>query len=215
MGDRLKDNVAVITGGTPEVAEAALARGDADMVSMARPLLADPELVAKAARGESASINTCIGCNQACLDRVFANGRATCLVNPRAAYETERVVTPCQQAKRIAVVGAGPAGLSAAATAAERGHDVVLYEAAERIGGQFRLACRVPGKSDYAETIRYFEHRLAALGVTTHLGVRADLEAFGDQAFDVVLLASGVRPRIPGIPGIDHPSVISYDRLRA
>ena len=200
---------------TPEVAEDILARGDADMVSMARPLLADADFVAKAAAGTSHAINTCIGCNQACLDHVFKNQRASCLVNPQACYEDELVYTPTEAPKRFAVVGAGPAGLTFATVAAERGHAVVLHDAAEQIGGQLNMARVVPGKEEFDETIRYFRHRLDDTGVEVKLGQRVAAEDLADQGFDAVILATGVSPRRPAIPGMDHPKVHSYvDVLR-
>ncbi|MDX6262075.1 MAG: 2,4-dienoyl-CoA reductase [Kribbellaceae bacterium] len=192
----------------PQVGEEVLARGDADLISMARPFLADPEWVLKATADRADEINVCIACNQACLDHVFARQHASCMVNPRAARETELVLLPTRRTRRIAVVGAGPAGLSAAVTAAERGHDVELFEADNEIGGQFGIARRIPGKEEFAETIRYYERRLELTGVKLHLGhraVAADLEGF-----DEVILATGVVPRIPSIPGIDHEKVLSY-----
>jgi 2,4-dienoyl-CoA reductase (NADPH2) len=199
----------------PADAESLLARGDADMVSMARPFLADPDWVAKAAAGHSHAINTCIACNQACLDHTFANKRASCLVNPRACHETELVYRPAARRRRIAVVGAGPAGLSAATVAAERGHEVTLYEAAERIGGQFKVALRIPGKEEFAETIRYFGHQLEQTGVTVRLGRRVSREELLAAGYDEVIVATGVTVRRPRIEGIDHPKVLSYlDVLR-
>jgi 2,4-dienoyl-CoA reductase (NADPH2) len=192
----------------PEAAEVLLAAGDADMVSMARPFLADPDFVAKAAAGRANEINTCIACNQACLDHVFAGRAASCLVNPAACREAEFAMEPTSAPRRIAVVGAGPAGMACAATLAERGHAVTLYEATARIGGQFNLAARIPGKEDYAQTIRYFEQRLAALGVDVRLGVRADMALL--STFDHAVLATGVTPRRPEIAGIDHPKVAGY-----
>ncbi|WP_020390070.1 NADPH-dependent 2,4-dienoyl-CoA reductase [Kribbella catacumbae] len=192
----------------PQVGEEVLARGDADLISMARPFLADPEWVLKATTDRADEINVCIACNQACLDHVFAKRKASCMVNPRAGRETELVLLPTRRTRRIAVVGAGPAGLSAAVTAAERGHDVELFEADDEIGGQFGIARRIPGKEEFAETIRYYERRLELTGVKVHLGHRAiaaDLEGF-----DEVILATGVVPRIPSIPGIDHEKVLSY-----
>jgi 2,4-dienoyl-CoA reductase (NADPH2) len=200
---------------TPEVADQVLADGCADMVSMARPLLADPAFVNKAAAGRSADINTCIACNQACLDHTFKNQLATCLVNPRAGHETTLLIRPAPARKRVAVVGAGPAGLAAATTLAERGHEVHLYEAAPVIGGQFNMACRVPGKEEFTETLRYFTGRLAATGVVQHLAQTVDAATLLAGRFDEVILATGVRPRNPGIPGSDGPNVLSYiDVLR-
>lgn len=199
----------------PGEAESILARGDADLVSMARPFLADADFVAKAASGRSDEINTCIACNQACLDHTFSNRRATCLVNPRACYETELVFRKTATARRIAVVGAGPAGLSAAAEAAERGHRVTLFDAQDRIGGQFNIAMRIPGKEEFAETIRYFGRRLELLGVELRLNCRVTREELLAQGFDDVIVATGIRMRKPAIPGIDHPKVLSYlDVLR-
>ena len=192
----------------PGVAEAILARGDADMVSMARPFLADADLVAKAAAGRAAEINTCIACNQACLDHIFERAVATCLVNPFACRETELAATPAPKPRRIGVVGAGPAGLACALTAAERGHAVTLFDAAPEIGGQFNLARRIPGKEEFAETLRYFDRRLSALGVERVLGRAAT--AADVRAFDHVIVATGVVPRVPALAGLDHPSVASY-----
>jgi 2,4-dienoyl-CoA reductase (NADPH2) len=195
---------------TPEVAEGLLAQGSADLVSLARPLLADPFFVAKARAGRPQDINTCIACNQACLDHAFENKLASCLVNPRAGHETTLLITPAQRRKRCAVVGAGPAGLAAATTLAERGHEVHLFEAAAQIGGQFNLARRIPGKEEFSETLRYFTQRLQATGVHLHLGRRADAQALVAQGFDEVVLATGVTPRSPGIPGQDGPNVLNY-----
>ncbi|HEX4522383.1 MAG TPA: NADPH-dependent 2,4-dienoyl-CoA reductase [Casimicrobiaceae bacterium] len=192
----------------PATAEAILARGDADMVSMARPFLADADFVAKAAQGRADEINTCIGCNQACLDQIFERQTATCLVNPYACRETELVFTPAAARRKVAVVGAGPAGMACALTAAERGHDVSLFDAAAEIGGQFNLARRIPGKEEFAETLRYFRVRLAKTGVRLRLDHRAVAQDL--QGYDEVILASGVLPRTPAIPGITHAKVASY-----
>ncbi|MFI6681382.1 FAD-dependent oxidoreductase [Kribbella sp. NPDC050470] len=192
----------------PQVAEEVLARGDADLVSMARPFLADPDWVLKATTDRADEINVCIACNQACLDHVFAKRKASCMVNPRAARETELQLLPTRRTKNLAVVGAGPAGLAAAVTAAERGHSVELFEAADEIGGQFGIAQRIPGKEEFAETIRYYRRRLELTGVKLHLGRRATVDDLA--GFDEIVLATGVVPRVPAIPGIDHPKVLSY-----
>ncbi|WP_327179283.1 NADPH-dependent 2,4-dienoyl-CoA reductase [Streptomyces sp. NBC_01335] len=198
---------------TPEVAEEILASGRADMVSMARPFLADPEFVAKAAAGRSDAINTCIGCNQACLDHVFSLKITSCLVNPRACHETELVLSPTRTRKNVAVVGAGPAGLACAVTAAERGHAVTLFDAADEIGGQLNVARQVPGKEEFDETLRYFRTRLRELEVDVRLSTRAGAGTL--DGFDEVVLATGVEPRTPPIEGADHPSVVGYlDVLR-
>jgi len=193
---------------TPELAESILAAGEADLVSMARPLLADAFFVAKAAEGRADEINTCIGCNQACLDHVFQNKRASCLVNPRACHETTLILGPTQRAATVAVVGSGPAGLSAAVSAAERGFAVTLYEKSASLGGQFRLAMAVPGKEDFADTLRYYTRRLEVLGVSVRLGEEAT--AADLTSYDEVVVATGVVPRVPSFPGIDHPKVVSY-----
>ena len=193
---------------TPELAEEILDAGDADLISMARPLLADPDFVEKAAAGRADEINTCIACNQACLDHAFRNERASCLVNPRACRETTLTLGPTQRAATVAVVGAGPAGLAAAVSAAERGFAVTLFEKDQTLGGQFRLAMAVPGKEEFAETLRYFRRRLEVLGVDVRLGTEAT-EA--DLAtYDEVVVATGVTPRIPELEGVDHPKVLTY-----
>lgn len=195
---------------TPEVAEQVLAEGDADMVSMARPFLADPEFVNKAAAGRSQDINTCIGCNQACLDHTFGGKLTSCLVNPRACHETELNYIPTTQVKKIAVVGAGPAGLSAATVAAERGHNVTLFDAASEVGGQFNVAKRIPGKEEFYETLRYFANKLQQTGVDVRLNTRVTAEQLIAGGYDEVILATGIVPRTPAIPGIEHAKVISY-----
>ncbi len=198
---------------TPEVAEALLAEGSADMVSMARPLLADADFVKKAAQGRAADINTCIACNQACLDHIFKNKLTSCLVNPRACHETELVYRPTLQRKRIAVVGAGPAGLTAATLAAERGHEVHLFDAASEIGGQLNMAKVVPGKEEFHEMLRYLARRVESTGVQLHLNRAVSAEEL--QGFDEVIVATGVTPRDPKIEGQDHAKVLSYiDVLR-
>ena len=216
LSARLKDTVGVpvIASNrinTPALAEEILAGGGADLVSMARPLLADPAFAAKVAEGRSDEINICIACNQACLDHTFANKRASCLVNPRAGRETELTLTVAPARRRVAVVGAGPAGLACAEAAASRGLAVEVFEAESELGGQFRYAMRVPGKEEFASTLAYFRRRLEVLGVPVHLGRRAaapDLEGF-----DHVVLATGVRPRVLDLPGADHPMVMTYPEL--
>ncbi|ROH85619.1 NADPH-dependent 2,4-dienoyl-CoA reductase [Stagnimonas aquatica] len=195
---------------TPEVAEGLLAGGVCDMVSMARPLLADPAFVNKAAAGKAETINTCIACNQACLDHVFSLKRASCLVNPLACYETELVMKPVTQKKKLAVVGAGPAGLAFASYAAERGHQVTLLDQAGEIGGQFNLAKQIPGKEEFHETLRYFGEKLKSTGVDLKLNTVASVESLKAAGYDEVVLATGISPRKPGIPGIDHPKAVSY-----
>lgn len=201
---------------TPEIGEQLLADGYADLVSMARPLLADADFVAKAAEGRADSINTCIGCNQACLDHTFNLQITSCLVNPRACHETELVLSPTKLRKRIGVVGAGPAGLAFTVSAAERGHDVTLFDAADAIGGQLNIARRIPGKEEFDETLRYYRTRLAELGVTQRLGAVVTAEQLTAEGFDEIVLATGVTPRTPAdLPGVDHPSVVGYlDVLR-
>jgi 2,4-dienoyl-CoA reductase (NADPH2) len=194
----------------PEVAEAILAAGQADMVSMARPLLADAEWVNKARSGRRDQINTCIACNQACLDHVFVGKKASCLVNPRACAETELNYPPATTAKKIAVIGAGPAGLACATVAAQRGHRVTLIDAAPEIGGQFNLAKRIPGKEEFHETLRYYRTQLQLHGVEQRLGTRVDAAALLAGGFDEIVLATGIRPRRVDFPGADHPKVVSY-----
>ncbi|MBK8623669.1 MAG: NADPH-dependent 2,4-dienoyl-CoA reductase [Saprospiraceae bacterium] len=197
----------------PDIAEKIVAEGYADMVSMARPFLADASLVHKAMIGRDDLINTCIACNQACLDHTFSLKISSCLVNPRACHETEIKIMPVDQPKRLAVIGGGPAGLAFSATAAKRGHSVYLYEASSSLGGQFNLAKVVPGKEEYGETIRYFTNELKEEKVTVYLNHPVNETNFSPLDFDAVIVAAGVKPRIPEIKGIDHNMVIRYDQL--
>jgi len=196
----------------PEVAEEILTRGDAQLISMARPMLADPDWVRKAEAGTPDEINTCIACNQACLDHAFVRKHVSCLLNPRAGRETELTLSPTRAAKRVAVVGAGPAGLSAALGLAQRGHSVTLFEADSEIGGQFGIARKIPGKEEFAETIRYYNRQLPLAGVDVRLDSRVTAtELVGE--YDEVIVATGVTPRVPSIPGIDHPKVLTYPEV--
>ena len=195
----------------PAVAEEVLARGDADLVSMARPMLADPELVNKAAQGREDEINTCIACNQACLDHTFGGRQqVSCLVNPRACNETRLNYLPTRAAKRIAVVGAGPAGLAYATVAAQRGHRVTLIDAGAEIGGQFNLAKRIPGKEEFHETLRYYRRMIDLHAITLRLNTRADAATLQAEGYDEVVIATGIWPRLPTLPGMDHPMVVPY-----
>ncbi|RUO40717.1 NADPH-dependent 2,4-dienoyl-CoA reductase [Pseudidiomarina aestuarii] len=202
--------VAVNRINTPEIAESILAKGEADMVSMARPLLADPAFVNKAAQGAGHTINTCIACNQACLDHVFENKRASCLVNPQACYETELQFHPASTKKKLAVVGAGPAGLAFSCYAAERGHEVHLFDSASEIGGQFNYAKQIPGKEEFHETIRYFDQRLKELGVNLHLNSRQSADSLAAGQYDDVVLATGVVPRDVELTGANPDQVVGY-----
>jgi 2,4-dienoyl-CoA reductase (NADPH2) len=195
---------------TPEVAEQVLADGMADMVSMARPFLADPEFVNKAAAGQADQINTCIGCNQACLDHTFGGKITSCLVNPRACHETLMIETPAPVRERVAVVGAGPAGLAFATTAARRGLDVTLFDSASEIGGQFNIAKQIPGKEEFFETLRYFGKQIELTGVKLQLGHKVSAQSLSEAGFTQVVLATGVSPRVPEIEGINHPKVVGY-----
>ena len=195
---------------TPEVAEDVLAKGHADMVSMARPFLADAEFVKKAAEDKADLINTCIGCNQACLDHIFMKKRVSCLVNPRACHETELNFEPTSQKKKLAVIGAGPAGMSFSSYAAERGHEVHLFDQAAEIGGQFNIAKQIPGKEEFFETMRYFKNRMALAGVNIHLNQRVEAQTLIDSDFDEVILATGIKPRTPAIEGVEHEKVMTY-----
>jgi 2,4-dienoyl-CoA reductase (NADPH2) len=212
---KLKENITipVVTSNrinTPEAAERTLQKKDADMISMARPLLADPTFVQKTQAGKTDEINTCIACNQACLDLIFTGKRATCLVNPRACYETEMEVLPVNLVKKIAVVGAGPAGLAFAAVAASRGHQITLFESDSEIGGQFNLAKLIQGKHEFSETLRYFKRQIEIHKITLKLNITVSEKDLINNDFDEIVLATGIRPRTPTIPGINHSKVIGY-----
>ena len=217
---RIRENVNVpmITSNRinmPHVAEEVLQRGDADLVSMARPMLADAELVNKAREGREDEINTCIGCNQACLDHTFAGKSVSCLVNPRACHETLLKYEQTTSPKNIAVVGAGPAGMAYATVAAERGHHVTLYDAANEIGGQFNLAKQIPGKEEFYETLRYYSRMIEKLGINLQLNTRVDADMLAAGGYDNIIIATGITPRTPNLEGIDHPMVMSYiDAIR-
>ena len=200
---------------SPELASSLIAEGYCDMVSMARPFLADAQLVQKARRNQSAEINTCIACNQACLDHIFRGKKASCLVNPRACNEKGLVYKSTSKRKKVAVVGAGPAGLTAATIAAERGHDVTLFEAANEIGGQFNIAKDIPGKEDFLETLRYYRTMLDKHQVSVKLNNRVDEQTLRDQQYDHIVVATGVKPRVVTIPGHDHSMVLAYDEVVA
>jgi len=202
--------VAVNRINTPDIAEQILTEGDADLVSMARPLLADAEFINKAASNRANEINTCIACNQACLDHVFAQKLTSCLVNPRACHETELNYIACKHVKRLAVVGAGPAGLAFATVAQQRGHHVDLYEADNEIGGQFNIAKQIPGKQEFYETLRYFKQQIELLDVNLFLNTKVDATFLKKEQYDLIVLATGVNPRIPDIEGINHEKVLSY-----
>ncbi len=195
---------------TPETGEQVLARGDADMISMARPFLADPEFVLKAEESRSDEINTCIGCNQACLDHIFNGKLSSCLVNPRACNETELLISTSATPKKLAVVGAGPAGLAFAVTAVQCGHHVTLYDAGSEIGGQFNIAKKIPGKEEFYETLRYYRRQLELHNVDVRLNTRVSSAELNASDYDAVILATGISPRTPDIEGIQHPSVVSY-----
>jgi 2,4-dienoyl-CoA reductase (NADPH2) len=213
--ERMKSevNIPLITSNrinTPEVAEEVLAKGHADMVSMARPFLADPNFVAKAMRNESELINTCIACNQACLDHGFERKRASCLVNPQACYETELIFSSVAEPKKLAVIGAGPAGLAFATYAADRGHKVELFEQSSEIGGQFNYAKQIPGKEEFYETLRYYAKQIERTGVVLHLNTKVDADLLKGKGFDEVVMATGIKPRELTIEGSNHPKVMSY-----
>lgn len=197
----------------PDTAEEIISSGKADMISMARPLLADSDWVNKAAAGKADEINTCIACNQACLDHTFQMKRASCLVNPRAGHETKLLYTPVSTAKKVAVVGAGPAGLACANVAAQRGHKVTLFEARGEIGGQFNYAARIPGKEEFHETIRYFHTMIKVHNIDLRLNTWVDAEGLKAEGFDEVVIASGVEPRVPNMPGVDHAKVVTYQQV--
>jgi len=200
---------------TPEIGEEILTKGHANMVSMARPLLADPDFVVKAMQGKPMAINTCIACNQACLDHAFERKIASCLVNPMACHETEYDMSPAETKKKLAVIGAGPAGVACAIYAGQRGHEVTLYEANAEIGGQFNMAKEIPGKEEFHETIRYFLYQLKENKVKVNLNMRVDEAYLDAQGYDEIVLATGVAPRQLTMEGIDHPKVLSYvDVLR-
>ncbi|XDD45093.1 FAD-dependent oxidoreductase [Leptospira sp. WS39.C2] len=206
-------NIPLVTSNrinTPEIAESVLSRGDADLVSMARPFLADAFFVEKAKAGKPDEINTCIACNQACLDHIFQGKTASCLVNPRACFETELIIQKTNKVKKVAVVGAGPGGMSCAKTLAERGHSVTLFDAQLELGGQLNIARRIPGKEEFKETIRYFDTMLKKYGVDVKLNTYVSSEDLVKMGFEEVVLATGVVPRTPEIPGIDGPNVLSY-----
>jgi len=206
-------NIPLITSNRinmPETAEKVLAEGDADMVSMARPFLADPDWVHKAKEERADEINTCIGCNQACLDHVFKQKVASCLVNPRACHETELSYSQTRNSKKIAVVGAGPAGLAAATIAAQRGHQVTLFDAASEIGGQFNMAKQIPGKEEFYETIRYFNKQIEIHKVTLKLNKKVSVADLENSDFDAIVIATGIKPRVLNIEGVNHPKVLSY-----
>lgn len=215
ISGRMKDHLSIPVVATnrindPQVANDIIAQGDSDMVSMARPFLADADFMSKAAAGKADLINTCIACNQACLDHTFSGKRSTCLVNPRACYETELNYSPTKQRKKIAVVGAGPAGLSAATVLADRGHDVDLFDGDEQIGGQFNIAKKIPGKEEFQETLRYYRNLIDETGVKLHLNNRIDARTLIHEEYQEVVLATGIVPRMLKINGSDHPKVLSY-----